>query len=277
MNNLKITGTQKFMDREILVVLGGFGEGKKCVSDKMVAEIHDIRARDVRETISRNRKRFMERVDFIDLKKGADEVGTLELLQNMGYAKQSISQANHIYLLSERGYAKLIKIMDSDLAWEIHDKLIDEYFNMRENQGKLNGLSPQLQLLINMEMSQREQAEKLEKLDSKIDSIRDVVALNPNDWRRESNKLINKIAEKLGGYEHISLIRSEMYALLDERFAVSLNARLRNKRLRAAEEGMCKSKREKMNQLDVIADDKKLIEGFIMIMKDMAIKYGLVA
>lgn len=43
-----------------------------------------------------------------------------------------ISKAEHIYLLSERGYAKLIKIMDTDLAWEIHDKLIDEYFTMRE-------------------------------------------------------------------------------------------------------------------------------------------------
>lgn len=43
-----------------------------------------------------------------------------------------ISKADHIYLLSERGYAKLIKIMDTDLAWEVHDKLIDEYFQLRE-------------------------------------------------------------------------------------------------------------------------------------------------
>ena len=43
-----------------------------------------------------------------------------------------VSKAEHIYLLSERGYAKLIKIMDTDLAWEIHDKLIDEYFTMRQ-------------------------------------------------------------------------------------------------------------------------------------------------
>ena len=53
-------------------------------------------------------------------------------MTSLGYAKQSITQAEHIYLLSERGYAKLIKIMDTDLAWEIHDKLIDEYFAMRE-------------------------------------------------------------------------------------------------------------------------------------------------
>lgn len=43
-----------------------------------------------------------------------------------------ISKSEHIYILSERGYAKLIKIMDTDLAWVIHDKLIDEYFELRE-------------------------------------------------------------------------------------------------------------------------------------------------
>lgn len=50
----------------------------------------------------------------------------------MGYAKQSITQAEHIYLLSERGYAKLIKIMDTPLAWEVYNRLIDEYFTMRK-------------------------------------------------------------------------------------------------------------------------------------------------
>lgn len=64
--------------------------------------------------------------------KHVGDTDTLELLQKLGYAKQSITQAEHIYLLSERGYAKLIKIMDTDLAWEIHDKLIDEYFELRE-------------------------------------------------------------------------------------------------------------------------------------------------
>lgn len=43
-----------------------------------------------------------------------------------------IAKAENIYLLSEKGYAKLIKIMDSDKAWEVHDNLIDEYFAMRQ-------------------------------------------------------------------------------------------------------------------------------------------------
>lgn len=132
MNELKITGKQYFIKKEIPVVLGGFGEGKKSLSDKTIAEIHGQAEREIRRRITDNLSRFKECVDFIDLKKGVAYVHTLELLQNLGYSKQAISQAEHIYILSERGYAKLIKIMDSDLAWEIHDKLMDEYFLLRE-------------------------------------------------------------------------------------------------------------------------------------------------
>lgn len=83
---------------------------------------------DIVERIADNIKRFKENVDFIDLKQRVGENHTLELLQNLGYAKQSITQTNHIYLLSERGYSKLIKIMDTDKAWEIYDNLIYVYF-----------------------------------------------------------------------------------------------------------------------------------------------------
>lgn len=120
------------MGKDIPVVLGGFGTDKKCISDKTIAEIHGQPVFKIRERITDNIKRFQKNIDYIDLEQRIRQTDTLELLKNLGYAKQSITQAQHIYLLSERGYAKLIKIMDTDLAWEIHDKLIDEYFELRE-------------------------------------------------------------------------------------------------------------------------------------------------
>lgn len=132
MNNLKVTGKQNFMGKQIPIVLGGFGEDKKCISDKVIAEIHDMEIFHVRELINRNEKRFTKDVDIVDLK--AIVMNDNNLVENLGYSKMQISKAEHIYILSERGYAKLIKIMDTDLAWEIHDKLIDEYFELRESQ-----------------------------------------------------------------------------------------------------------------------------------------------
>lgn len=127
--SIDVKGTQEFMGKEIPVVEGGFGEGKRCLTDKTIAEIHNMRDGDIRRRIKDNVKRFKIDIDIIDLKQRVHDTQTLI---DLGYAKQSITQAEHIYLLSERGYAKLIKIMDTDLAWDIHDKLIDEYFAMRK-------------------------------------------------------------------------------------------------------------------------------------------------
>lgn len=51
----------------------------------------------------------------------------------MGYTKQSILQAQHIYLLSERGYMKVVKLMDNDKSWDVMDSFIDEYFHLRDD------------------------------------------------------------------------------------------------------------------------------------------------
>lgn len=191
-----VSGKQEFMGHEIPVVEGGFGEGQKCISDKTVAEIHGMKMYHVRELITRNSKRFQKNTDIIDLKEGIVQndtfekvyVGqnhTLELLQNLGYAKQSITQAAHIYLLSERGYAKLIKIMGKDLAWEIHDKVIESYFHQTTSkisvpEANCTSVNPQIALydenygiqikLVNEQfvVSSREVAERFEKQNKHI-------------------------------------------------------------------------------------------------------------
>lgn len=130
-NKIQVTGRQTFMGIEIPIIEGGFGEGCKCVTDKTLSEIHDVPAREIRRIIKDNSVRFKVGIDIIDLLERVGDTHTLDLTE-FGYAKQSITQAKNIYLLSERGYAKLIKIMDSDKAWDIHEKLMDEYFSMRK-------------------------------------------------------------------------------------------------------------------------------------------------
>lgn len=188
MNNLTVTGKQKFMGKDIPVVLGGFGEDKKCVSDKTVAEIHGMRDPDVRRRITDNIKRFKENVDYIDMKKGVHETHTLEFLHNLGYTKQSITQAERIYLLSERGYAKLIKIMDTDLAWEIHDRLIDEYFELREKQKPLT-----------MEQMMRIQLGMVDQHEERLDRLENTMNVDYAQQKQLKNLANEVVVAALGG------------------------------------------------------------------------------
>lgn len=131
-NEIQVINKTEILGHEIQVISGGFGEDKKCLTDKQIAEIHEVKNIHIRELINKNIKRFKEGVDYIDLKDIDVNDNNLELLKTLEYSKMQISKSNNLYLLSERGYAKLVKIMDSDKAWEIHDELMDNYFIMRD-------------------------------------------------------------------------------------------------------------------------------------------------
>ena len=132
MNNLTVKGKQSFMGKEIPVVLGGFGPSQKCICDKTIAEIHGMRIADIRRRITDNISHFRENIDCIDLLKDVREAHDFTICSQLGYTRNEISRADHIYILSERGYGKLIKIMDTDQAWEIYENLQDQYFDLRD-------------------------------------------------------------------------------------------------------------------------------------------------
>ena len=53
---------------------------------------------------------------------------------------------------------------------------------------------------------------------------------------------------------------------------MDLKRRVENRRRRMAEEGVCRSRRDKLNRLDIIADDPKLTPIYLDLVKRMAIK-----
>ncbi len=258
-----------------------------------------METKNIRARITDNIGRFRNGVDYIDLKIVAypasnNSDNSRDLLQVLGYTNMEIGKAAHIYILSERGYAKLVKIMDTDKAWDIYEHLLDEYFHLRDmvNQPvSIESLSPELQLvkslfdsMVRTELQQKEQArllnehtQEIESVNERVDGIRDVVSLTPNQntWRSESRKLINKIAQARGGDDAYRKVNTEIFNLVNKRAGVSLDIRLTNRKRRMAEEGVCKSAREKVNKVDIIAGDKKLIEIYTAIVKEMAVKCGV--
>lgn len=122
--NLITVGNMRFHDIE-----GGFGKDKRAMLAKEIAEIHGKTLDEVNRAIGRNRKWFHDGKDIIDLKR--TEFVT-HLVSNGIYSQNGANRSSCIYLLSERGYVKLLKIMDDDLAWEKYDQLVDGYFQMRQ-------------------------------------------------------------------------------------------------------------------------------------------------
>lgn len=120
-------GSMKFHDIE-----GGFGKDKKAMLVKEIAEIHSRPLFKVNQLINDNRKHFISGKDIIDVKANGFEPFAILLKDSGIYTQNAINASTNIYILSERGYAKLLKIMDDDLAWEKYDQLVDGYFQMRK-------------------------------------------------------------------------------------------------------------------------------------------------
>jgi anti-repressor protein len=145
-----------------------------------------------------------------------------------------------------------------------------------------SNLSPELQMFNNLfkalattELEQKKLNAAVQETKEEVQAIRDVITINPKEeWRKETNKLISKICYKLQDYK---TPKDKIYRALEERAKCKLSIRLKNLQGRAALNGMAQSQIDKLNNLDVIANDVRLKEIYISIVSQMAIKQGIKA
>ena len=191
------------------------------------------------------------------------------------YQHEQNGQTYREYLLTRDGFSLLVMGFTGAKALEWKLKYIDAFNTMEQQLTNLNSLSPQLQLLINLELQQNKMQQQITQVNLRVDSIKGIVGLSTVGWREDAKALIVKIAEQWGGTEYIAEVNRTIYQELNKRMGVNLKQRRTTKRHRMADEGIPKSKQDKVSYVDVIADDKKLVEGYVAIIKEMAIKYGV--
>lgn len=215
-----------------------------------------------------------------------DDLGQTEVIDRMGRSQKA-------WIINESGLYAVILRSDKPQAKPFRKWVTSVVLPSIRKTGSYSvqqpnafeNLSPQLQVLIQMETRQKqiearqaEQATALAGLEQKLQNTCEVIALDKTAWRKDSEHLINKIARATGeGYGGIRLVYEEIYRSIESRAGVSLNTRLTNKRNRMAGEGVCKSKRDRLTRVDIIAEDKKLIEIYVAIVKELAVKYGVCA
>ena len=137
--DLDFKGVTSVQNKEIKVIEGAFGEGQKCILASDVAIQHETRLDKINDLIKNNISRFNEN-DLIDFLKPSE--GLRDFLNGQqplrDFAKEngliSNNRTLNVFLLSERGYIKLVSMMDNtkESKWEIMNKILDDYFSMRE-------------------------------------------------------------------------------------------------------------------------------------------------
>lgn len=172
MSNLAIKENVEVLGLIVPNIHGGFGVNKKSILAKHIAVIHGKELKHVNEKINDNRKRFKDNIDIIDVKN--DTKFVVALTDHNIFSKMQIAKANNIYLLSERGYAKLVKIFDDDKSWDLYDELLDEYFELRDGESNIMPMTQlelaqySINLLVEQEKEMLRMRQKQDEIDNKV-------------------------------------------------------------------------------------------------------------
>lgn len=199
MNDLKVLGTEKIGSFEFTGIEGGFGENKRAMLVKDIALIHDRPVKAINQAIERQLNRFKNGIDILDLKVENFAV----TLSDLGFNQGQINASKHIYLLSERGYAKLLKILEDDKAWEIYDELVDNYFNMRYIIQKQDSymITDPVQRAKRWIEEQEEHQVKLAMAKQETKDVQDNTPISSKDYQVLSRKIGQKLDRYLSQHQ----------------------------------------------------------------------------
>jgi Rha family phage regulatory protein len=185
------------------------------------------------------------------------------------------------YNLTEEAFTLVAFAYITPEAMKMKITFIQEFKRMREELSKQHEKpKSQAEVIAMLAQFNVEQERRLNHVETRLaetekrqENLSEIVALNSTNWKEDVTKIINKIAQKTGGYDQYRNIRNESYEILERRANAKLSTRVTNKKQKMALEGAQKSQINKVSKVDVISDDKRLLEIYLAVVKEMAIKY----
>lgn len=141
-------------------------------------------------------------------------------------------------------------------------------------------LSPELQMMNQMfqamaknELETKEAKKLALEATQSVNNISNIVSLNNVEWREKVTIILRKIAKNWTGVEPYRSVINLSYEKLEKRAGCNLTIRLNNRKERAIAQGMNKSYVNKISKLDCIAEEKRLVEIYLQVVKEMAIQF----
>ena len=118
---------------------------KKVITLSMMDSIHHRAEGTARKRFNDHKEKLVADKHFFHVTH--NEMKSLSEFRTAGIAPNS----NGIVVLTERGYSKLVKSFTDDLAWEVQDQLVDNYFEEQQQFSTAEFILQQAQIAVDQE------------------------------------------------------------------------------------------------------------------------------
>lgn len=247
--------------------------GTRVLTTQRLAECYGTTTDTITKNFNRNRDKYVEGKHFICLKgeelKEFKANGQIDLLPNV----------HMLYLWTEKGTFLHAKSLNTDIAWEVYDRLIETYFTIKKELIDKKQLSPQLQLM-NMlvenmnrtELEQKRQAEQISRVEQTVGNIKEIFTQPIGDWKAEINARVREISIK-SNIDYQTLY-NQLYGELETTAHCSLKRLQDNKKNRMEKAGNTKTAiKNETTKIAIIFEKPQLKAIFENIVKKYAMSY----
>lgn len=135
--NLMTDGKVKTKDREFTRVIGGFGENNPMFTIWQTAELLGKATREIIQNYNNNASKFETGIDVIDLKSAINQndsemkPNVVKILKDIGYSQNKLNATKQWLSFSFSGIMKVVKIVESEEAWDIYNNFLEDYFKTK--------------------------------------------------------------------------------------------------------------------------------------------------
>lgn len=183
-------------------------KGIRVLTTQQIAEAYGTDTKIISKNFSRNKERYIEGKHFICLE--GEELKEFKTKRHF----DDSSRINKLYLWTEKGAFLHAKSLNTDKAWEVYDRLVDEYFE--KDSRKPMTIAEQIQLLAqgNVELE-----EKIEAVNDDLQEFKKDMPLLALECQKITKAKNQKVVPLLGGKDSPAYkdnsIRQQVYSDID--------------------------------------------------------------
>ena len=210
----------------------------RVLTTQQIAEAYGTDSKTISYNFNHNKERYIDGKHFICL--SGDELRAFREIQDLP------NNLNKLYLWTEKGAFLHAKSLNTDMAWEVYDRLVDNYFEKPKSAPMTTDQKIQLLAQGNVELTER-----IDKVDKDLQEFKADMPLLALECQRITRAKNQKVVPLMGGksapaYKNKSLMH-KVYSDVD--------AQLRR------EFGVNTYKAIKRNQCDLAV---KIIEDYVL-------------